>query len=1029
MVTAMSLKLLNIDRALLYLTQEVDLLENEDSYIDSTDALTHIHTVITAAANACLMTAAPVVFAWSLILHQMHLNYQERAERRDLLQNQRAQAGFELEFEPSGSGRPRRNSAGSIVSIETSQYDAFLVSQQLERDIQLAENMAMVVTSQGSVYDVMSEMAVCLGGSQVAAFRPIVGARARIAFLDLLKGSVHVIGYRSEPVSCLLSVLSAGTRYWDMPLESANGAARMLYARMLEQGGLRDKYTDQSQSRFPYEFLPFSSLCRILSAALVSDEEKSEVITGLLLRTPSLTVDWNSRWDTSYELVNEDENTNSFRLTHDIDLFDSTSRSKRRFSPDEKLTIPAGTFGRFVTDVGRVCKLEFEHSALALFGKRLEVNLMGGIYDSGLAFLTGDEVIEGISLIATVLRADVLRTSAPSKADSDQGMRILREASRLLPRAKDIISVVCDTLDSLIEEELADLDGPKIAALSSCVQFLHATLPVCPGRVWAYMSRCALLNSDTRAGRLSKVMGNLDMAAERFDLLLSAVKLFSSLVESSMTSAVQRRIVTNLNSRPKGEESPWLGTSDKILSRVTLSIAQTAIDIFESSATWRFTSEVDRSSLVRDVVGIMHKLLSYTYSIGSTDVQQSLTSTLAPAAGYIVESFLSTSSSSLRFQPLLATLLAAFQLPDSTLYPQRSRIVSERLTSVLEFATILLRVADHLDQPSAVIQSQLFKSASLVARLPAVRHSFRMPAISLLSALVESAGKASGEPPSLLGYLGPQISRSFIQIASQLDKPFDRTPEVAGTWRFFSTIVRSRQQWMANCLLTGKTPREALKGDAKISQLTAGSVLSAALEKLRSISNIPSQESLAVLDFFTAAQNYWPWTIFAMQKDKAFLQDLRTYVRELKSPTVIAKAEPAEAGYQARIAAYIAETFAMQLYHLRQMRQEQGFATDLVNDLDYFLRDGVHVSGYNASLHANFARNFAKRYPGCSVDDFKRTLLVARDLGSNYYYDLDFAESMLRYDAGWAGSRQNGFRREMETANLNLSLVEAQVVS
>lgn len=1023
LVAAISLKLLNINRALRYLSQDIDLLDHEDPYLGSSDALTQIHTVVTAAANAGLTTASPVVFAWSIILHQMHRGYQERAERRDLLQNQRAQAGFELEYEPSG--RQRRNSAGSIVSIETSQYDSFLVAHQLERDIQLAETMAMATTARGGVYEVVPEMAVCLGSGQTAAFHRVVGARARMVFMGLLKGSWHVVGYQSEPVSCLLSILSAGTQYWDMPPAPPDPIQALHpYLYVLEDEMLRLQFTAQSQNRFPYEFLPFSSLCRILSANLFSEPKYFEMITGFLLRTPSLTVDWNSQWDRSYELVYEEENTNSFRLTRDIDLFDSSPRSKRRLSSDERFTIPAGTYGRFVTDVGKVTKLEFEHSALALFGKRLEVNAMGGIYESGLGFLAVDEVIEGISLLATVVRADSLR----SPAESDSGMRILKEASRLLPRTKDIVSVICDTLDSLIEEDLMDLDGSKIAALSSCVQFLHAALAVCPGRVWTYMARCALINSDTRSGRLSKITGNLDMVAERFDLLSFSVKLFSSLVESSMSSAVQRRTGPSLNSRSKGDENPWLGTSDKILSRVTLSIAQTVIDVFENSATWRFTSEVDRSILVRDVVDIMHKIISFSFSVGSADPAKSLMGSFAPAAGYIVESFLSTSASSLRFQPLLSTLLVAFQLPDSTLYPRRTRIVSERLTTVLAFATTLLRVADYLDQPSGVIQTQLFKSASLVARLPAIRHQFMMPAISLLSALVESAGKGSGEPPSLLGYLGPQISRSFIQIASLLDKPFNRMPEVASTWKFFSTILRNRQQWMANCLLTGKTPREALKGDAKFAQLSPGSVLSTALERLQHISSLRSRERLALLDFLTSAQNYWPWTIFAMQKDKSFLGHLRDYVRELRPYAVTSKADPEEAGDQARAAAYIAETFAMQLYHLRQMRQEQGFATDLVNSLDYFLRDGVHVSGYNASLHANFARNFAKRYPGCSIDDFKRTLLVPRDLGPEYYYAMDFAESMLSYDAGWAGAKQNGFRREMVMANLNLSVVEAQIV-
>ncbi|KAK4250548.1 nucleoporin subcomplex protein binding to Pom34-domain-containing protein [Corynascus novoguineensis] len=1024
LVAAISLKLLNVDRTLSYLDQDVDLLEEEEPYLASSDTLTQIHTTITAAAHAGLVTTMPVVFAWSLILHQMHVGYQERAERRDLLQNQRAQAGFELEYEPSG--RQRRNSAGSIVSIEASSYDVFLASQQLERNIEPAENMARIATAGGQVYDLMAEMAICLGSGQLAAFRPVLGARARLAFQDLLKRSAHYVGYQAEPVSCLLSILSAGSQYWDISAEvpSNEKSALDIYTRMLNDETLNVHYTSQSRNRFPYEFLPFASMCRILSAALVSDKDSSELITTLLMRNPSLTVNWDPRWDRSYELVFEEENTNSFRLTRDIDLFDAASKSNRRILPEEKCTIPHGTFGRFVTDVGRVAKLEFEHSTLALFGKRLEVNLMADAYDSGLGYLSGDELIEGISLLATVLRAETLKSS---RTDPDRGLRILAEASRFLSRGKDFINVICDTLDSLVEEELANLDGPKIAAVSSCLQFLYAALPVCPGRVWAYMARCPLINSDTRSGRLSRITANLDMFAERYDLLLSAVKLFSSLIESAVTSAVQRKSGASVNSRAKGEENPWVGASDKIVSRVSLSIAQTSIDVFENSATWRFPSEVDRSIIIRDVVGIMHKLVSCTHSVGSTGSPRSLTAPLAPAAGYVVESFLSSSSSSLRFQPLLATLLAAFQIPDTTLYQRRAWIVSERLTATLSFATVLLRVADYLNQTSAGIQTRLFKSACVVARLPAIKHSFKAPAISLLGALVESAGKSSGEPPSLLGYLGPQVSRSFIQIAAQLDKPFDRVAEVTSTWRFFSTILRNRQQWMANCLLTGKTPREALKGEAKISQLTAGSVLSTALEKLRAIRDISSQELLAILDFFTSAQNYWPWTIFAMQKDREFLQELRAYVRDLKAPAVVSKADPAEACYQARIAAYIAETFAMQLYHLRQMRQEQAFAAEVVNDLDYFLRDGVAVSDYNSSLHANFARNFAKQYQGCLVDDFKRTLLVPRDLGSQYYYALDVAESMLSYDAGWAGSRHNGFKREMEAANLNLSLVEAEV--
>ncbi|KAK4456020.1 nucleoporin subcomplex protein binding to Pom34-domain-containing protein [Podospora aff. communis PSN243] len=1022
LASAISVKLINAERSILYLRQDIDLGEAEDPYLASSDILNQVHVIVTGAADAGLVTASPVMFAWSMVLHHMYLAYQDRAERRDLLQNQRAQDGFELENTPAAHGTGRRNSAGSIVSIEKSSYDLFLAQQHLERDLTVAEGLAMSATAHGQVYEFIGEISLRLGNGQFAAFRPAVGCRVRAVFLDLLKVTFPIVGFREEPVSALLSLLSAGQQYWDLRSDSSAAVTKEVTSLMLEDKTLMDTYLFQARCRYPLEFIPFASFSRILSTNLRSDNPTSEVIMNLLLKTPSLTLDWRPDWN-EYELIFEDENTNSFKLLQDVDLFTPSRTSRRRFVQEERLVIPRGTIGRFISEEGRVAILDYEHSTLALLGKRLETT---DPHETGLGLLATEEIAEGISLLATVLRTESLKAKTADAA-IEAGTAVLKEVSRILPRTKDIITVICDILDGLIQEDLADLDGAKTAAMTSCLQFLHATLQVAPGRVWAYMTRCGLINGDARAGRLSRLTGNLDVFAERFEFLSTAIKFFSSLVDSAMTSAVQRRTGISSTSRSKSEENPWLGTSDKLLSRVAHSIAQTAIDVFENSVTWRFPSEVDRSVLVNDVVGIQHKLLSYTYSVGSKDSSNTLTGCLEPAARYIVESFVAASSSSLRFQPLLATLLVAFQIPDSTLFPRRAQIVSSRLLTVLDFSTALLRVANYLEQPSATIQVQLFKSASLVARLPAARRAFKVPSIILLSALVESAGKGAGEPPSLLGYLGPQISRSFIHIVAQLDRPFDHVPEVISMWKFFSTIMRNRQQWMANCLLTGKTPREALKGDAKSAKLSPDSVLATALGKLRAISTTPSEEIMAVLDFFTSVQNYWPWTVFALQKEEPFLADLRSYVHALKAPSVVSRADAQEAGYQARIAAYIAETFAMQLYHLRQMGQQDKFANEVVNDLDYFLRNAVQVSEYNASLHANFAKNFSKRYPGCSPEDFKRTVLMPRDLGTQYFYALDFAEAVLNFDSAWVGPKKNGFRLEMETANLNLSLVEAEV--
>ncbi len=321
----------------------------------------------------------------------------------------------------------------------------------------------------------------------------------------------------------------------------------------------------------------------------------------------------------------------------------------------------------------------------------------------------------------------------------------------------------------------------------------------------------------------------------------------------------------------------------------------------------------------------------------------------------------------------------------------------------------------------------MFQTATLLARLCAVKHAYRPPVFVLLGTLVGSAGGGSSEPPSLLGYLGPQVSRSFLQILSQFDKPFKRPSQTASVWRLFSAIIKNRQQWMANCLLTGRMPREALDKDNNLTQPSSDSILGAARDTLRSISTISTTEALAVLDFFTAAQNHWPWTIFATQSESSYLDDICQYVGKLDASSVTLRSDPLKACEQARLAAYIVETFAMQLYHLRQIRKEEAFAKDVLQHLDYFLREGVAVSGYNTSLHVNFQKNFANRYPGCSLDELKRTLLSPQDLGNEYYYALNAANEMLSFDTAWIGPRGNGFKAEMQTANLNLSLMDAQI--
>ncbi|RDA90478.1 hypothetical protein CP533_3040 [Ophiocordyceps camponoti-saundersi (nom. inval.)] len=1029
---AISLSLLKPARSLTFLAEreEDPTLPDDsyDAYLLSSDTLEQIHKSIINAASADCEVAMPIILAWTLLLHRMIVSYQNRSEKRDNLLQQNAQESFESTVNIARPPAGRRNSAGSILSIESSKFDGFLESASGPKDLQLVEQLAAGVMAQGRVFNIIADMATSLGPSADGSMTPLVSSRIRVAFLELLKVSYPVVGYQSEPLGSLLSILAPGHGYWDISSGDALTSAQDVVVCMLHDDHAMDFYFQQALDRFPYEFLPFITMCRRFCATTQLDDDRTDSILSLLRKTPSLTFTLSEAFS-GYELVQEDENTNSFCLTQEIPLIALSSSWSRRCIEDDVYRLPVGTLGRFVTDSGRVVVVDYPHSTLSMLGRQLEINLAKEGYHSELGMLQPDEVAEVIFLLSTLFRAENLRAEQTScgnaliHGESD----LFQEVGRHISGGKDIVTVVCETMDYFMQDEGAMADDVAVGVLNACVTFLDAILPVQPSRVWSYLARSELLSSESRAGKLAKITGTLDLVSGRFDLLMSSLSFFSRLVDTAMWSGVQRRANHKLASRQKLESNPWVATADRVLTRVSQSVARATIDILESTSTWRFESETSRLSVLSKVVPVLDKFVLYSYSMGESPSSDNLTSCLRPAASYIVNCFMTPATGTLRYGPILSSLGATFASSDCTLYPRRTAIVQSQACSVLTFSTTLLRAADYIGRSSSMLQSYLFKISTLLARLSASPRAVRTPAIRLLDSLVINAGKSTGEPPSLLGYLGPQISKSFLQSLSRLGKPFALTQDVRATWSFFSSILRNRQQWMSNCLLTGQTPREAMKDRGKREELAADSVFVGALAKLKRLKDLESVEALAVLDFVASAQNFWPWTIFTLLKDTSYIDGLRAFMRELKSSQWTVKSDAIRTSLDARKAAYVAETLAMQLYHARHQGTAKQLAQSLVTDVDYYLRDGVEAAGYNKSLHNNFARNFASKYFGCSLELFKRTPIVARCMGENYYYDLECADAMLRFDPGWLGRKGDGFKKEMELANANLSLVDSQI--
>ena len=1020
---AVSLILLSPTKALRHVNPDGETPSEDILYLSFPQVMEDIHITIEAASSLDAAAAYPTIFVWSIILFQLHLSLIDRSERRDVLLQQKS--AELIQDNPIRPGTARRSSVGSIISIDELPRDVFLRSAGLDKESQAIEVLANQTTSNGAAFTVIDQMAT----SSEKSFPALQSSRVRTVFLEFFNWTQPVVPYQADPVVALVDNLSGGASYWEMSPRQAVTSNTDILASALNNELFLDNYLYTSLNRFPFEFSPFLHICSALGkCTTLLDGAGSDEVLSILRRTSTLTFNLPDYFQ-AYELVFEDENTNSFRILEPLPLFMPRGRSRRHVAVDD-FCIPAGTHGRFVTDSGRVVQLDYEYSPLALLGSSLQISLSQGDYRLFLSGTAQNEVAESIGLLAILVRAQCLKASLTGAADQHQSaIEILEEASKSIDNSKDIISVICDILDSSMQDDSAMGDDQDLAVLTSCIQFLHATLPVYPSRILSYMARCDLLSSDSRAGRLARLTGSLDMADNQFDFLVSTVRLLSAVVDTIMSSSVQRKCGNKLKARLRVETDSWLGTSEKTLSRLGQSIAVAAVDVFENWSTWKLRSDTSYTVLLKEVVPLMKNLILYAYGLDDLEGSSRPTECLEAGAEYIIDSFLSPSAGSLRFRPLQSTLYMGFQYRPSTLFHSRTIALQSQVSAVLDFSTILLRVANIYTRPVGTFESHLFKSSGLLARLVAVNGYFQRPTLLLITALVESAGRGTDEPPSLLGYLGPQVAKSFLDDLSKIGRPFSTPSEVTTIWKFFSSIIRNRQQWMSNCLISGKTPREVSES-SKAKDFASESVFSTALGMIKNLGTVSSRlKVLDILDFITSAQNYWPWTVFTILKDPACLDGLRTRIRGMSPSAVTAKSDPLAAAYDAKEAAYIAEAFAMQLYHLRHMGGAKATAENLLKDLDYYLRDGALIAGYNGSLHANFRKNFATKYPTCSVEKFKRTMLEPRDLGDNYYYNLTRADEMLRFDPGWRGPKGNGFKKEMERANLNLSLVDAQIVS
>lgn len=206
------------------------------------------------------------------------------------------------------------------------------------------------------------------------------------------------------------------------------------------------------------------------------------------------------------------------------------------------------------------------------------------------------------------------------------------------------------------------------------------------------------------------------------------------------------------------------------------------------------------------------------------------------------------------------------------------------------------------------------------------------------------------------------------------------------------------------------------------------SILKTAIDALVDISSLSSTRALAMLETVVLAQNFWSLAMDDLGKHPKLFDSLIDYIGSFSNEPSTGDSDELTEQKANKFAtlAYIAELMALYLHSKLSKSREPAFVQKLVNKSSYFFKNGYKVTGYRASLHGFLKDNISAKWPALDLADLRKTWLRTRIFGTQYLYDLELAEKILGFHSSWK-QNDKGFKRELESANANLSLIESQV--
>ena len=1007
---------------------------------------------------AFLKVSSPVTLTWSIITQTTRELASAAREAKETRQSLRAADkygaadssdtdGGDRAFPKIHSSLRRRSSGGSDTSLQMTLveevHDAISIT---EIDGDSINYLALSAVQNDNVFEVLTTIATeyCtpFGFEHGAA----MGGEMRKILLDLVGACVDFVQYTPALISATMAVLTGSERFWDL-LDSPLGSfEHQPTSSFIRNPLLRYKILLRAASRFPYESLPFLQISRALGFQYTNSKGEAAPPWMNLEELDIFTCKIPNGFD-SLTPIREEEDGDYIKLTDNLsvvigsretDLLAPWDTSRAYMHGLSAVIIPSNTTGIIQSEAKPfIIGWNYSYQGLGYMGKILQSALAAdGSPSASSSIISSAVVSEVIHLINTLLTSAIKDPTAGSNHSKilESAKSILGHASDGLGQNQDIISVILQ----LFENELYGVqqlrpDEISMELLTQCTQFMCVLLRLLPDRIWPFLGRSGLIGIGQDEPQFSYVISQ-EMMLGRYDFLLACVRLYAALVEDAIALSISRKAPAKALVRFGSSDASASGISRDTMQNVLLYLCRCMIDVLESISNWKFVVAADRMEINAHLCATLEKVLYHCFGIDDRrDTSQKLTGALAPSAEYIVNSFLSASENDFIVTPLLNIFSMATQVHRTTLPTNKDRFLSEQTIAALRLATILISVNSYLAKPASQLEKELFKSASILIRLYANFQSLRVPTIGLFDALLRSAGKADGQPPSLLGQLGQKESNCFLEMLSQLDQPLPSNDLSVAIWKLLSTIVSQRQQWFAMYVLTGKTPREShkdKKGRAPGPEMTREPILMVALENLSAIDALESKKALVMLDFIAVSADFWPWVFTTLDSHPQFLKAISEYAARGSSAGASThdRTRDGTPDYiSVQIFSRIAKILAMYTRYTQQVNNQK-FARGLVPHLNYLIKKAITAPSYNNSLHSNLRHNFEGKHPNCNLTDLKKSALQRPSIGDSFYYDMAFSSKVLAYDPAWLGRRGQGFAEEFRRANTNLSLVEAEIV-